>query len=651
MTKKYKTFSGRLTRRVMLTVLATMVLIAFIILGVSFHAIKEETEGRYQGMMDVVSEKLGRIFLHEEICARNVFDAVWDHLDSPEGVMQTMEKEIKLNNYSQGYYMAFEPGYFPQYPMWFEPYMGIHDEKAWNIGSENHDYFSRAWYVRAKTEKNGFWTDPYYDDTVLKDYVCSFCMPLVDSKGRLAGICGSDMTLKWLMSQLNEINATSHNQGVLNFDFIKENSFHTFIVTRKGTYVYHPDQNRILKDNVRSHIDVDDLEAVQEMLQMKRGQSVMTIDGERSVVFFAPLESANWAMGIVVPQTTMWIPALIMIGVMLVIIVIGMVVVYLFCRSTIRQISSPLSALAQSADEVAKGNFNAPLPDITYKDELGQLRDSFASMQASLSRYMKDLEQTASSKTAMENELKIAYDIQMSMIPRKFPPYPKRHDIDIYGHLTPAKSVGGDLFDFHIRDEHLFFCIGDVSGKGVPAALLMTVAKNLFHTISMQLNSPAEIMSHMNNAMSDGNDAHMFVTLFIGVLDLKTGHLCYCNGGHDAPVIYTSDAVFLDTKPNILVGLMGNMPYVGGEMDMAPGTTILLYTDGLTEAMDKGKNLYTPERLLAYSKELAKQNGLQTLQLVKCLTESVHRFVNGAEQSDDLTMLAIRYLGPDQNQQ
>lgn len=650
MKKQYSTFARRLTRRVILSVFVTMTLIAMISLSLSFHAIKEETEGRYQGIMDLVSEKLNKILLHEEICARNVFDEVSKNMDSPESVMKAMEEEIKLNEFTDGYFMAFEPGYFKAYPEWFEPYLNRNSDSIMNIGGPEHDYFSKPWYIRARKEKNGFWTDPYHDETVGSHNYCTFCMPLYDSKGRLAGVCGSDMSLTWLVKQLKEIDAGSHNRGLLDVDFIKKIPFHSFIVMPNGTYISHPDENRILKDNVYSHIGVDDVDALRNMLGLKRGQAVMTIDGVRSMVYYSPLESesVNWVMGIVVPQTTMWIPALISIGLLVVIIFIGLVVVSLFCRHTIRQISKPLSALAKSADEVAEGHFNAPLPVITHKDELCRLRDSFASMQHSLTQYMKDLEQTTAKKTAIDNELKIAYNIQMSMIPRKYPPFPKRHDIDIYGHMTPAKTVGGDLFDFHIRDEHLFFCIGDVSGKSVPAALFMTVSKMLFHTISMKVDSPAEIMIQMNNAMSQDNHTNMFVTLFIGVLDLKTGHLNYCNGGHCAPVIFGSDAAYLEVKPNFLVGLMANMTYVGGEMDITPGTTILLYTDGLTEAMDKDGNMYTPERLLDYSKALTKQGERSSQQLLECMSERVRQFAAGAEQSDDLTMLAVRYLGPEQ---
>ena len=233
--------------------------------------------------MDLVSEKLNKILLHEEICARNVFDEVSKNMDSPESVMKAMEEEIKLNEFTDGYFMAFEPGYFKAYPEWFEPYLNRNSDSIMNIGGPEHDYFSKPWYIRARKEKNGFWTDPYHDETVGSHNYCTFCMPLYDSKGRLAGVCGSDMSLTWLVNQLKEIDAGSHNRGLLDVDFIKEIPFHSFIVMRNGTYVSHPDENRILKDNVRNHIGVNDLDAIEDMLQMKRGKAIMTIDGVRSM--------------------------------------------------------------------------------------------------------------------------------------------------------------------------------------------------------------------------------------------------------------------------------------------------------------------------------------------------------------------------------
>ena len=226
----YRSVASRLTRKMVLTVLATMIIVAFIILTVSFHAIREETDGRYEAITNVVSEKLERILLHEEVCTRNVFDEVAQNLDSPESVFAALEKEIKLNNYIEGYYIAFEPGYFPQYPKWFEPYMNSHEDKPRNIGSDTHDYLTKDWYIRAKKEKGGFWTDPYDDDIGARGYVCAFVMALYDDNGRLIGVCGGDMSLKWLVDQLQEIDAKSNHNGLLDFYLGKDYSFHTFII-------------------------------------------------------------------------------------------------------------------------------------------------------------------------------------------------------------------------------------------------------------------------------------------------------------------------------------------------------------------------------------------------------------------------------------
>ncbi|MBO7661294.1 MAG: serine/threonine-protein phosphatase, partial [Bacteroidaceae bacterium] len=175
----------------------------------------------------------------------------------------------------------------------------------------------------------------------------------------------------------------------------------------------------------------------------------------------------------------------------------------------------------------------------------------------------------------------MAQNIQMSMLPKTYPPYPERNDIEIYGSLTPAKGVGGDLYDFFIRDEKLFFCIGDVSGKGVPASLVMAVTRTLFRNIATHNVEPSHIVETMNMNICEGNDNNMFVTMFVGVLDLATGHLCYCNAGHDAPYIQTAQ---LPCNPNLPVGVMSEWKFTEQETTLNSNTMIFLYTDGLTEA-------------------------------------------------------------------
>ena len=643
---KYESVAGRLTKKMILTVLATMIIVALIILTVSFHAIREETDGRYEAITNVVSEKLERILLHEEVCTRNAFDEIADNLDSPESVITALEKEIKLNNYIQGYFVGFEPGYFPQYPKWFEPYMNIYEEHVRNIGSADHDYLKHDWYIQAKKEKGGIWTGPYLDDVGAKDNVCAFSMALYDNKGRLAGVYGGDMSLKWLVSQLQDIDADSYHNGLLDFNLGKDYSFHTFIINRKGTYIAHPEEERVLKDNVLRHIRDDDKSVIQDMMQMKRGQATMTIDGVRSIVYYTPLASTNWSMAIVVPQKAVWAGALTMIALLLLIIVIGLVIIWLLCRSNIRQAISPLSELAKSADEVAKGNFEAPLPEIQQKDEICELRDSFASMQHSLVEYMKDLKEKTAKEAAISRELHLANRLQMSMLPNQIPPFPERTDIDVYGMQKPAKMIGGDIFDYFIRDEKLFFSIGDVSGKGIPAALVMTVIHYLFRIIAGREDEPKQIVELMNRYLSAENKSSMFCTYFLGVLDLKTHLLKYCNAGHELPILITDNKVsMIDVDHNLALGLMEKMVYKPGELQLSPGEVFLLCTDGIKEATNEAEECVEKERMIAALQQVADQRpAAEASAYIKALVDGVAEFEKNAPQADDLTLLAIRIV-------
>jgi sigma-B regulation protein RsbU (phosphoserine phosphatase) len=304
--------------------------------------------------------------------------------------------------------------------------------------------------------------------------------------------------------------------------------------------------------------------------------------------------------------------------------------------------SLPIKLLALSANDVAKGNFKSSLPPMKSRDEIHQLRDSFEQMQQSLTQYMEELKTTTAEKATVESELNIAHSIQMSMLPKTFPPYPERDDIDIYGQLTPARAVGGDLFDFFIHDEKLFFCVGDVSGKGIPASMFMAVARSLFRNVSAHVLEPNIIAKALNESMSDGNDMSMFVTMFIGVLDLQTGRLSYCNAGHDAPLLIGQGVGVLPCESNLPIGLM-DWNFLAQETTIVPGSTIFLFTDGLNEAENALHQQFGDERILQLAEEQLQKGEYQPMPLVQRMTAAVHFFAGAAEQSDDLTMLAIQY--------
>ena len=246
----------------------------------------------------------------------------------------------------------------------------------------------------------------------------------------------------------------------------------------------------------------------------------------------------------------------------------------------------------------------------------------------------------------VKNELHIARSIQMAMLPKSFPPYPDHEDITIYGQLTPAKEVGGDLFDFYFRDDKLFFCIGDVSGKGIPASLVMSVTKASFRTISAHESQPECIVSHINDTIAEENETNMFVTMFVGALNLKTGHISYCNAGHDAPLLISEDGKRLEllkVESNLPVGVMKGWEYKSQENTIDSGTTIFLYTDGLTEAEDKDHGQFGEERMMNIARKIYADGKNTPKELIKQMVKAVRSFVGGAEQSDDLTMMAIQY--------
>lgn len=257
------------------------------------------------------------------------------------------------------------------------------------------------------------------------------------------------------------------------------------------------------------------------------------------------------------------------------------------------------------------------------------------------------LEETTTAKERIESELRIARDIQMGMVPRVFPPFPDRTDIDLFASITPAKAVGGDLYDYFVLDEKLYFCLGDVSGKGVPASLFMAVAVNLFRVASKQQLPPAEIATRMNDVLSENNENSMFVTMFIGVADLKTGHLDFCNAGHNPPVIKETDgtAQFLKMKPNAPLGFWPGLKYVGETIEDISMKPLFIYSDGLNEAENANHDQYGDDRLLSQMQNQAYESAEQTINM---LLADVHEHVGDAEQSDDLTMLCLRIRGKQQ---
>ena len=257
---------------------------------------------------------------------------------------------------------------------------------------------------------------------------------------------------------------------------------------------------------------------------------------------------------------------------------------------------------------------------------------------------------TTQVKASMESDMKVASNLQMSLLPKTYPAFPERKEIDIYGYLKPAKTVGGDLYDYVIRDNKLFFLIGDVSGKGVPAAMFMSVVTTYCHHKSRTAESAAEIVSSLNSMLASENKELMFCTFFLGILDLTTGHLDYCNAGHDAPILIRSndgthyDIAPIEVKTNLAVGIMEDFPYVEESITLKPGDTLFLYTDGVSEAENEKKELFGTEATIATLNNIfdSEPSAAVTVKIERML-DAIHRHANGTTQNDDITMVMLEY--------
>ncbi len=326
-----------------------------------------------------------------------------------------------------------------------------------------------------------------------------------------------------------------------------------------------------------------------------------------------------------------------------IVFIVGLSLLFVFCTRAIYQMVRPLRQFTDSVISIAEGNLDTPLPAIHSEDELLQLRNSFEYMQRSLKQHINDLQTTIASKERLQSELKIAHDIQMGMIPTTFP---QRQDLDLFASMTPAKEVGGDLYDFIIEDNELFFIIGDVAGKGVPASLYMAVTRTLFRNLAGNYQSAANIVREMNHAIASTNDSYIFVTVFVGVLDMNTHYLTYCNAAHNAPVIITAEGEcsLLEVETNLPIGVEDRYSYNEQQVDFPPGSALLLYTDGLTEATyfstDGSRKLFGEHRVLH---DVEKNKKASAIEVIDFLKQHVSVFADGTEQSDDLTMLFLRH--------
>jgi hypothetical protein len=314
-------------------VLLVVTAVIIVSLGMSFlafsYVMRAETNVRYVGLQNIISEKMAKTIKGMETNAKNVFDEVEKHLDSPESVIAALQSKTSLAPDVRGYFAAFEPEYFKEKGKWFEPYVHHTDNSEFvlsMVGSARHDYTKSDWYVRAQKSKEGFWSDPYYyyDGTDMSGHYCTFVEPVFDATGRLACVCGADITFDWLTKELQRIDEQyQHHESLNKYVLMRNLGFFSVVVDHDGSCLIHPDNKKL---------PIKDKDMLQDLEQKKSGSQDMTVDGVPSTLYYGPIEGIDWALVVVVPRDDIQKPTLTMGFALFALAILGIMIVWIICR-------------------------------------------------------------------------------------------------------------------------------------------------------------------------------------------------------------------------------------------------------------------------------------------------------------------------------
>ena len=635
----YDKIRSSLSARLSLWVVSFTALIFLAALGYMFiesrQAVRREAMRRAGQVLDNTVLRVNGILDDVTIAADNLDWLVYRNMDNSEAMFD-LTRNLLLNNPDvSGCSISFEPDFFKERGQYFSAYAYRKDGSVLTEqeGSDRYQYFYMDWYLLPKLLNQPCWTEPYLDIDVEQDWsglVTSYCKPLTTLDGTYAGSLSVDVSLSWLSEMISKVKPYENSYSVM--------------IGRGGAYLVHPDTTKLLHQTIFTETLESPKPEITElghaMLRGESGMRQIRIDGKDNYVFFEPVTETGWSVAIVCPERDIFGSFNRLRRIILGIVVAGLLLMFFFCFRVVSHGLDPLRRLVRQTHLISTGRFDESLPATTRTDEIGQLTRSFSEMQTSLVSYIAELTASTANRERIQGELRIAREIQMAMVPRVFPPFPERHDLDLYAAMTPAKEVGGDLYDYFLLNEKLYFCIGDVSGKGIPGSLLMAVSRNLFRVVARPGITPARIARQINETVSAENEQMMFMTMFIGRIDLKTGRMDYCNCGHNPPVLIEDGKPrFLDLKPNTPLGVCEDWVFEDEHIADVRGLPMFFYTDGLNEAENLTHAQFGNDRLLEV---LGQSPFVSAQETVERLVHAVTAFVDGAEASDDLTILCIK---------
>ena len=585
---KLKSFVLSLKKRKGLLIVITAALLLELLSGVQYyytHRLMEVELEKY-AEMELTTKAIitKRIVEASERTLKSHIMEVKNNLATPDSLFNILAQIAKYSPNMRGCGISFNPGYYKDKGRLFEPYALRTDTGivCLQVAGDEFDYTKDGFYKDIQEKKANNWVGPY-DDIYLEMRLVSYAVPIYEFTGDTVAVLGVDLDTESL-------------GDTLNYRHIYPSSF-DLLLTEEGELIAGPADSTLRTE----------VEFVTSLVNDSTAERRLSSNGRSKIIDFDTRDRD------------------------------GSVFV-----TNMRGIPHWQIAVVCYDDEVY-----GSLLELRYHLLLLSLL-AFGILVYLVRRFVKDEEKLRSQaleQERMAGELHIANNIQQTLLPEEDGAMKDIDDVQVEGRLIPAKAVGGDLYNAFVRDGKLFFCIGDVSGKGIPSALIMAIMQALFRNIASREDNPSHIMKRLNETACRNNKANIFVTLFVGVLDLPTGHLRYCNAGHELPIMIRTqnskaEISNLEAKPNLPVGLFEDFEYEMQTIQMQPGSALFLYTDGLTEARNAKGKLFGRDRV---GQMIAEAGTTNPRQLVEAAIECWQKFIGETEQSDDLTLLALSY--------
>jgi len=632
---KFKSLGNRLNFWII--PLAALVLMS--VLGLNYllsrFLLEEYVDSLSRATASSTVRKIETIFNTVSISADSLSSLVSSVDINDQQIQQTIKTFINTNNAIFGMAVALEPNKILESRTNYSSY--FYREKnnqlvSANLSDENYHFQSQPWYNKPKQLNKPVWSEPYFDqgggDAQMITYSTPIYLPISKT---FAGVSTADIQLSWLDEVIDEMKIGDYGYG--------------FILTGNDVIIAQPDSNLNLVKMTKDIVAPDKWQHYVNSKTLSSDIHFTSPCSRESAsnncrFTIQSLSNSGWKVVIVLPEKELSAKITELTIKITIISLLGLIILFVVINFITQYFTKPLAMLASATRDIGAGNLDKEIPLPVHKDEIGGLTDDFNSMRNSLQSYIKEVQLATAKQQKLESEIQIAKDIQMSMVPGSGRAFISNDVFQLFALLRPARAVGGDLYYFTQTDDTLNFIIGDVSDKGVPAALFMAKTITLYTRALRDKLAPGETLTMMNDVLIQNNDACMFVTALCGTINLKTGAIVMANAGHMPPIVQDlQDTHEHDVEAAIALGLMDDTDYPDTTFQLDQMSSIFMYTDGISEAHDKNNKQYSDEKLIDYITQIDTSHAEKA---GNDIIKSVDEFAAGTDQFDDITLLIIR---------